>query len=389
MSKNPHVLFITYGYPKNLGDIKYSFFREQAESLSDHGLKVGVLSSRLISLIKPSSLSFFPKIKYKTENNIDVVRCSWNKWIPFNEKYKINLLKYISNLGFNEYVKRNGFPDIIHNHSIVYSGFISEYISDKFKIPFLITEHNSGFHRGIYDFLLPEILRVCNKSSLCLAVSSNLALLLNKKIKNSSSWQTHNNLVSKSFFEEKLKKTKEKNFTFISIGNLIKEKNFSLLLKSFKNFNKIYPNSKLKIVGSGNQLNTLIKISKNLNIFSNVSFMGTLSRNEVIHEIKNSSVSVTSSNYETFGIFSAESLSLGKVVISTANMGCYDILNEKVGMIVQVNNESELTNAMISVFKNFKNYDSKKIRKYAYNKFSDDIITKKLISNYNKILLNN
>ena len=48
MSKNIHVLFITYGYPENLNDIKYSFFREQAESLYDHGVKVGVLSSKII-----------------------------------------------------------------------------------------------------------------------------------------------------------------------------------------------------------------------------------------------------------------------------------------------------------------------------------------------------
>ena len=389
MSKNLHVLFITYGYPDNLNDIKYSFFREQAESLYDHGIKVGVLSSRLISLMKPSKFSFLPKIKYEIENNIDVVRCSWNKWIPLNEKSKIYLLKYISNLGFNEYIKKNGFPDIIHNHSIVYSGFISEYLSDKFNIPFIITEHNSGFNKGDYDHLLPQILRICNKSSLCLAVSSNLALLLKKKIKNLSLWKTHNNLVSKSFFNEKLKETKYKDFTFISVGNLIKEKNFSLLIKSFKNFNDIYPNTKLKIVGSGNQLRNLIKISKNLNIFRHISFMGNLSRHGVIHEIKNSNVSISSSNYETFGIFSAESLSLGNVVISTANMGCYDILNEEVGMIVDVNNESELTKAMISIFENYRNYDPKKIRKYAYNKFSDNIITNKLILYYNKILFNN
>ena len=34
MSKKLHVLFITYGYPNDINDVKYSFFREQAESLS-------------------------------------------------------------------------------------------------------------------------------------------------------------------------------------------------------------------------------------------------------------------------------------------------------------------------------------------------------------------
>lgn len=388
MSKNLHVLFITYGYPENLNDIKYSFFREQAESLYDHGVKVGVLSSKLISLIKPSKFSFFPKINYEKENNINVVRCSWNKWFPFNEKFKIKTLKFISNIGFKEYTKKNGIPDIIHCHSIVYSGFISEYLSNNFNIPFLITEHNSGFYKGDYDHLLPQILRICNKSSLCLAVSSNLSILLNKKIKNLSPWQTHNNLVSKHFFNEKIKIKKDKNFTFISVGNLIKEKNFPLLLKSFGNFIKKYPNTKLKIVGSGNQLKNLIKISNNLNIFPNVAFLGTLSRKEVINQISNSDVSISSSNYETFGIFSAESISLGKVVISTSNMGCDDILNDEVGVIISINNELELTSAMINVFENYNDYDPRKIRNYALNKFSGEILTKKLIIYYDNILNN-
>ena len=386
MSKKLHILFITYGYPKNLDDIKYSFFREQAESLSEYDVKVGVLSSKLISFLTPFKTSFFPKIKYKTENDINVVRCSWNKWIPFNESYKINILRYISSIGFKEYIKKNGLPDLIHNHSLVYSGFISEYLSDRYKIPFLITEHNSGFHYGKYNSLLNDISRICNKSSLCLAVSSNLGLLLNKKIKDSPNWKTHHNLVSKKFFQEEIKHINTNQFTFIGIGNLIKEKNFSLLIRSFNNFNKIYPNSFLKIIGIGNEYGKLVNISKKLNILSKVRFLGSLSRKKTIKAISNSHVFVSSSNYETFGIVSAESLSLGKVVISTENSGSYDILNKNVARIVEINNVDEMTNAMIDVYKNYKKYDPFLIRKYSIKKFSDKIITNNLISNYLQIL---
>jgi glycosyltransferase involved in cell wall biosynthesis len=386
MSKKPHILFITYGYPKNLEDIKYSFFREQAESLSEYGIKVGVLSSKLISFLKPFKTSFLPKVDYKSENNINVIRCSWNKWIPFSERYKIKLLRYISSLGFKEYIKKNGLPDLIHNHSLVYSGFISEYLSDKYKIPFLITEHNSGFHYGKYNSLLNDISRICNKSSLCLAVSSNLGLLLNKKIKDSPKWQTHHNLVSKKFYQEEIKQIDTKQFTFIGIGNLIIEKNFSLLIRSFNNFNKIYPNSCLKIIGVGSEYDKLVSISNKLNILSKVSFLGSLSRNKIIKTINNSHVFVCSSNYETFGIVSAESLSLGKVVISTQNSGSFDVLNKSVALILENNNVDDMTNAMINVYKNYKNYDPFLIREYSINKFSDEIITKNLISKYFQIL---
>ena len=386
MSKKLHVLFITYGYPNDINDVKYSFFREQAESLSELGVKVGVLSSKLTSFLKPFQTTLLPKINYNTENNLNVVRCSWNKWIPFHEKYKINILKYISLLGFKKYIKKNGIPDLIHNHSLVYSGFITENLSERYKVPFLITEHNSGFYYEEYNSLLNDISRICNKSRICLAVSSNLRLLLNKKIDKSPDWKIHHNLVSEIFFDQKINKQPKNKFTFIGIGNLINEKNFKLLISSFYNFNKIYPNSFLKIIGNGKEFKKLASLSEKLKILSSVSFLGQLSRIKTMKELNDSHVFISSSNYETFGIVSAEALALGKVVISTDNMGSSDILNKSVSITVPTNDEVEMTNAMINVYKNYEKYDPILIRKYAVGKFSPKIITNKLIQKYTQIL---
>ena len=386
MSRKLHVLFITYGYPKDINDVNYSFFREQAESLSEFGIKVGVLNSKLTSFLNPFQTTLLPKVNYDTENNLNVVRCSWNKWVPFSEKYKINTLKYISLLGFKKYIKKNGVPDLIHNHSLVYSGFITEYLNERYKVPFLITEHNSGFYYEKYKSLLNDISRICNKSSICLAVSSNLRLLLNKKINKSPDWKIHHNLVSNIFFEEKIKKQTKNKFTFIGIGNLIKEKNFKLLISSFNNFNNKHPNSFLKIIGKGKELNELVSFAEKLNILSNISFLGSLSRKKTMKELNDSHVFVSSSNYETFGIVSAEALALGKVVISTENMGSHDILNKNVSITVPINDEDKMTNAMINIYKNHKKYDPILIRKYATKKFSSKYITNDLISMYSQIL---
>lgn len=386
MSKKLHVLFITYGYPNDINDVKYSFFREQAESLSELGVKVGVLSSKLTSFLKPLQTTLLPKINYNTENNLNVVRCSWNKWVPFHEKYKINILKYISLLGFKKYIKKNGIPDLIHNHSLVYSGFITENLSERYKVPFLITEHNSGFYYEEYNSLLNDISRICNKSRICLAVSSNLRLLLNKKIDKSPDWKIHHNLVSEIFFDQKINKQPKNKFTFIGIGNLINEKNFKLLISSFYNFNKIYPNSFLKIIGNGKEFKKLTSLSEKLKILSSVSFLGQLSRIKTMKELNDSHVFISSSNYETFGIVSAEALALGKVVISTDNMGSSDILNKSVSITVPTNDEVEMTNAMINVYKNYEKYDPILIRKYAVGKFSPKIITNELILKYKQIL---
>ena len=73
-------------------------------------------------------------------------------------------------------------------------------------------------------------------------------------------------------------------------------------------------------------------------------------------------------------------------VISTDNMGSSDILNKSVSITVPTNDEVEMTNAMINVYKNYEKYDPILIRKYAVGKFSPKIITNELILKYKQIL---
>ena len=51
-------------------------------------------------------------------------------------------------------------PDIIHVHTFL-AGEIALWIKDKYKIPFVVTEHSTGFARGIYN---KRQLRTCQKS---------------------------------------------------------------------------------------------------------------------------------------------------------------------------------------------------------------------------------
>ena len=69
----------------------------------------------------------------------------WSNWFIKLQSIQIIAFKY---LGFfiKRYIKKNTSPDIIHCQSIFNSGFLGEYIFDKYKMPYIITEHNSGFY---------------------------------------------------------------------------------------------------------------------------------------------------------------------------------------------------------------------------------------------------
>ena len=86
---------------------------------------------------------------------------------------------------FKDYIKQNGMPDLIHCQSVFNAGFLGEYIYDKHKIPFIITEHNSGFYYNNQGFkrFYNSVKRVLDKSknvSLFLRIIQNI---LTQKLK--------------------------------------------------------------------------------------------------------------------------------------------------------------------------------------------------------------
>ena len=77
---------------------------------------------------------------------------------------------------------------------------------------------------------------------------------------------------------------------------------------------------------------------------------------------------------------------MGKPIITTNCKGPNDIVNDDVGIILKNNNSDELSNAMLTVYENYKFYDPLRLREYCKNKFSEIILTKKLIKHYREIL---
>ena len=42
-------------------------------------------------------------------------------------------------------VKENGFPEIVHVHVAMKAGLLALWLKSKFNIPFVVTEHWSGY----------------------------------------------------------------------------------------------------------------------------------------------------------------------------------------------------------------------------------------------------
>lgn len=81
-----------------------------------------------------------------------------------------------------------------------------------------------------------------------------------------------------------------------------------------------------------------------------------------------------------------EALACGKPVISTDSGGPRSIVNEKNGIIVPVDNEEKLRQAMEKVCHNYSDYDSKEIREDCSARFSEEVITKQILRIYQTLV---
>ncbi len=389
MNKKLHILIIPSWYPEFEGDYLGSFFREQAIGISNHNCKVGIIFPELKSLRGLKKIRLFPKLKTFNDNGLITYKFLWSNWFIKAKYLQIQTFKNLGYLLFKRYIKKNGFPDIIHCQSIFNAGFLGEYIFDKHKIPYIITEHNSGFYykdQGFERHLI-SVHRIINKSKQCLSVSRNYSNYLDNIFNTNKKWGVHHNIVSSLFVDAKIKYPIKEKFVFICISRLSKIKNIDLIIKAFKKFNNSVPNSELRVIGIGSEKKKLKQLCQDLKIDQSVKFLGRKLRYQIIEEINLSNVMVYASNFETFGVIFVEALALGRPILSADCGSINEIINKKLGIIIKNNSIENFTNGMKSIYKNYENYKPNKIREYCKENFSETKLSLKLIEEYKKALL--
>ena len=384
-----HVLVIPSFYPRFNGDYVGSFWREQAIGVSKQNCKVGVIYPELESLRSRRKIRLIPKFDFKDDEGVLTYRYLWTNWFIKLRHLQITSYKILGMILFKKYIKEHGLPDIIHCQSIFNAGFLGEYIYNIYKIDYIINEVNSGFlfkNQGLQKYY-KDAVRITNKSKECYTVSNKYAKYLNEELPNKLKWKVHHNIVSNKFLNAELVTRKNKKFVFLSIARLHKVKNLGLIIKSFKIFNNEVENSELRFIGVGSEYDHLKKLSINLNIESQVKFLGRIDRKNLINEINDSNALVHSCPYETFGVVFVEALALGRPIVAVHSPGSSDILTKEVGILSE-NNEISMSNSMIEIFNRYNEFDPFNIRKYCKNNFSEDFLSKKMLDNYNSILSN-
>jgi len=387
-----HILIIPSGhYVTQQMPLGAIFQHQQACALKEKGIKVGVVSAGFMPF--KMNYSQYPYASFEDDGGIPTYRHYKRMYIPGSIANKL-MWKYLINLHlkiFDKYCHEQGMPEIIHAHNCLFAGVVALKIKEKYGIPFLITEHNSLYARGLFSNQearhTKEVLRNADAITV---VSTKLGSLLGNLFgADACPNYAIFNIVDDRFAREeiilKCAKNNKDVFTFLSIGSLDDNKNHVDLLKAFASKFKANDKIKLRIGGDGPLRQRLEKQVKELGIVGQVVFTGLLSRDEVLCEMRNCDVFVLPSIVETFGVVLIEMLALGKPVVATKCGGPEDIVNQDNGILVPTKDVQALAEDMSYIYSNISKYDASLIRNDCLSRFGKDSFVKRLKTIYASI----
>ena len=115
-----------------------------------------------------------------------------------------------------------------------------------------------------------------------------------------------------------------------------------------------------------------------------VSVLGLLSREKVLDLLAETNVLVLPSAFETFGVVCIEAMAVGRPVICTRN-GSADFVDDSNGILIDVDSDDQLIDAMRKLYQNYSKYDQQLISEKCVKAYSSTSVMSAVISEMNRL----
>ena len=377
------ILVIPSWYPNEKDKLWGNYFIKQSEALNEYA----DVSMLYINRIGLKELKKYKKEKLTDGYDKNLYKFNFYKKTIINYKavsidYSFKRYEKAAYKAYKKYIEIIGKPDIILVESTLPAGLAAKYIKEKENIPYVVHEHSLDvLNNPIYKKYVNEILKNADDY---MAVNNDIANSIKKVRKDCHI--VPNFIDCNKFDVERIKTNKD--FNLISICNFYKVKALEVLLKALNIVvnEKNNKDVKLKIVGTGDYKDYYQSVCNSLNLNENVEFVGYVENAKIPNILANSDVLCISSTVETFCIPIVEAFSSGIPVITTDCTGPLEIVDKTNSIVVPKNNIEEYSNAILKMKKEYKKYNSKEIKKYAFDRYDKSVICKKIINIFENII---
>lgn len=373
------ILFVSRGYPTTKYAMNGIFEFDQAKALAARGHEVifAAVDLRSIRRWRRWGRESLVKNGVKIEAlNIPLGR--FPDWILHS--FGIIGLKYL----YRECFQKYGKPDVVHAH-FTGSAYTSAKALHDHQLPIIMTEHSSVINKArLSENQMNTARYAYDNVNEIVAVSPSLQKTILKKFGHHSKYIPNMVDLATFGFDEAFKE--EAHYKIVSIGNLIPLKAMDILIKQFAKFKAIVADASLEIFGEGPERKNLEFLIKSLNIEGSVKLHGLCPRQILAATLKRSAAFVLASRSETFGVAYIEALSCGVPVIATKCGGPEGFVHKGNGILVPVDDEEALLDAMKAMYRNKDRYNRKQIAAETAMMFSPDAVAAQLEEVYQKAI---
>lgn len=284
-------------------------------------------------------------------------------------------------------------PDIIHTQHIwIWSSIVTEY-----NLPTAITSHGSdmmGYNiDNSFGVYCEKAIENCDKI-ITISKKNNEVVLENFPQAKNKSITLKNGYDTQIFHLKNLKKqevlkefgiNKDYKKIVLYAGRLTENKGIDVLL----NAANIYEDEDTItiIAGGGGLLGDLKKQASELNL-KNIAFVGDQTQENLSKLYNIADVLAVPSRVEGFGLVAIEALACGTPVVATNKGGMTDFINDKVGALVDVEDEVMLEKEISKILNGNRTFNILELSQYAQNNYSQEAVINDLINIYKDIIDN-
>lgn len=294
--------------------------------------------------------------------------------------------------GIKEIKKRFGNFDIIHLHVLTRHGVIALWEKFRRGIPFVITEHwtrylatSNTFNGSLRKWMSSK---VAKHASAIMPVTANLRdAMIDCGLENDN-YIVIPNVVDIKMFSPDPEKLRGEKARIIHVSCFDdQQKNISGISRVIKRLSEERQDFTVDLIGDGPDFQELVDSADEMGIKDSFArYLGLREKLELAALMKAADFMIMFSRHENLPVVILESYACGVPVISTDVGGIREHMNADLGILLDSEDEESFYNILNKMLDNYKNYDAKKIREYAVNHFSNEVIGKQIYEVYTSVL---
>lgn len=376
----PNVLFLTHWYPTPETPVNGNFIREHA---------------RAAALFQPVTLIHIQGVDANLREDYAFERHEDGNLMEIHLKYRkgplprmtwLRRLRGVERI-FKDLSASDCKPEVIHAN-VFSSADLAAYLSFRYKIPAVLTEHATSYPRRLFGPLQALKIRFYNnRLARIMPVSEDLARHM-QAYGIHTRMQVVPNVIDTRQFHPPASEKRRAGATarILVVARLDPVKGLDSFLAALARLSEHGIKFTAGLVGDGPERQNLQKLAKQLSLEDRVTFYGVKSRAEIAEMLRQVDLLALTSYWENQPVVLLEALASGLPVVAARVGGIPEFVKPELGVLIEPGNVESITDGLMAVLDHLDDYDAQAIAQFAQANFSYEVVGRRFSQIYAEVI---